>query len=148
MKISLFRLALPALTSATRACDPGETIQVQSTLRPVPVTGCIDSTVSASPLVSEVTSGDGRPLVILRDAPPETPGGTMWVRALGDSAAQLSLGFLWIPNVYNLPDSTQRWIARQATILMIAIRAACAPESPDDMNCKSFTFLRTRSCLR
>jgi len=124
------------------ACDPIFATQYRQTLAPMPTSTCVGAALAASPAVATVgplsgnefgTDGPGF-RVALRDSLAGPWPTTVTSRAMPDSTLRVTLTYTYLGIAS--PTATQRQrMALVARQLLATARAACAPASPDSVEC-------------
>jgi hypothetical protein len=154
---ALRRAPVAALTLLlATGCDPVSGILATGTMRPAPVRDCVTASLNASPLVSGVVpvpasrddqrEGSLHAYVTFRDVRSDNDTGNFTEQAKGDSVAILTVEFLWLGVIGGVPRDERARMATAATSLLAALKAACAPGSTGDVECRVFGLGSDHTC--
>ena len=145
-----------ATVVAVLSCDPRYGVRSSVSLRPVPETTCVDSTLAASRLLASVAFARvetiGRSerrwhnLLFVDSLIHRFPAyvATVWT---SDSLADMTVGFSWGGRMSFAPDSTRARMAMLSGALLREVLSVCARNNADTIVCtEGGMFARTRRC--
>jgi hypothetical protein len=144
------------ILAAVAACDPLAGVYVRQSLSPAPAPGCVRATLAASALVASVDAPDVGPdsssvAYVLRVRDSTAIDGVrdahLTMERGSTGFALLSVDFVQRGQMtFTFGGARARHLATLGSRLARAVRAACAPQSPNDESCRIEGFGPTRRC--
>ena len=133
------------LVAGVAGCDPWFGTQYRQALAPAPTLDCIAAALGASPVVATVTRlrpgealGTGKEegfQVALRDTTDRTSTpATVTLASAPDVAGRVTVTYTYM-GYYDIPVAYRQHWAALAHQVLGAVRAACAPNSPEAVEC-------------
>jgi hypothetical protein len=136
-----------AVACALTACDPYYSYRHRQVLRPAPAAECVASALRSSPLVAVVAAdstsaapksrAEQRFIIAIRDSTKRGGHWDVWLEQEPDSAEASAVSLTYGFMSYDTPrDAARTRLDSLSRALLVEVKGACAPASPDTLECR------------